>query len=312
MFSYRRGRSSGARRHPRGAVLASGGASGGRAGRGAASRPRLTDREMFRAAAPDRVKEKSGQKGKALFHPIRAGADRRAEGPELDLLVPAIDRGADCSPADGLARSPAAASALAMSSELLDVHGVNTMARRSTMDVMVSLQRPLVHSMSSRCPSRPVVVVNRGVDVRGRYRLRDQRRGRGAARRAACAHSRGVAADDERVRRCSTRRPRAASRAAAYDRDARPRRPRRRTRASPTWRDAGGDTRGLARRRRPPPLIVVLDGVEDPHNVGAILRTRRCGRRHRRGAADAARGAARRRGGQGIGRRVHTCGSPTS
>jgi nondiscriminating glutamyl-tRNA synthetase len=62
---------------------------------------RLTDREIFRAMA-NRVKEKSGQKGKALFHPIRAVLTGEAEGPELDLLVPAIDRATALSPADGL------------------------------------------------------------------------------------------------------------------------------------------------------------------------------------------------------------------
>ena len=62
---------------------------------------RLTDRGIFRAAA-NRVKEKSGQKGKALFHPIRAVLTGEAEGPELDLLVPAIDRATTLSPADGL------------------------------------------------------------------------------------------------------------------------------------------------------------------------------------------------------------------
>ena len=62
---------------------------------------RLTDREIFRAMAA-RVKEKSGQKGKALFHPIRVVLTGEAEGPELDLLVPAIDRATELSPADGL------------------------------------------------------------------------------------------------------------------------------------------------------------------------------------------------------------------
>jgi glutamyl-tRNA synthetase len=62
---------------------------------------RLTDREIFRAMAA-RVKEKSGQKGKALFHPIRVVLTGEAEGPELDVLVPAIDRATELSPADGL------------------------------------------------------------------------------------------------------------------------------------------------------------------------------------------------------------------
>jgi len=51
------------------------------------------DREKFRAIAND-VKAKTGQKGKALFHPIRIALTGRSEGPELDLAVPAIDRGA--------------------------------------------------------------------------------------------------------------------------------------------------------------------------------------------------------------------------
>jgi len=62
---------------------------------------RLCDREAFRAAAT-RVREQSGQRGKALFHPIRVLLTGEAAGPELDLLVPAIDRAAVLSPADGL------------------------------------------------------------------------------------------------------------------------------------------------------------------------------------------------------------------
>jgi len=57
-----------------------------------ASAPRL-DRETFRAIA-NQVKTRTGQKGKALFHPIRVALTGRAEGPELDLAVPAIDLGA--------------------------------------------------------------------------------------------------------------------------------------------------------------------------------------------------------------------------
>ena len=52
----------------------------------------MLDREAFRAMA-NRVKERSGQKGKALFHPIRVALTGEVGGPELDLAVPAIDRG---------------------------------------------------------------------------------------------------------------------------------------------------------------------------------------------------------------------------
>lgn len=63
----------------------------------------LLDRESFRAAA-GRVKEKTGQKGKALFHPIRAALTGETGGPELDLAVPAIDRGSQLPPQAKVAR----------------------------------------------------------------------------------------------------------------------------------------------------------------------------------------------------------------
>jgi glutamyl-tRNA synthetase/nondiscriminating glutamyl-tRNA synthetase len=63
--------------------------------------PRL-DRETFRAAA-DRVKGATGRKGKHLFHPIRVALTGEAGGPELDLAVPAIERGAELPPGIGLA-----------------------------------------------------------------------------------------------------------------------------------------------------------------------------------------------------------------
>ena len=65
-----------------------------------AAAPRL-DREKFREVA-NRVKARTSQKGKALFHPIRVVLTGRAEGPELDLAVPAIDRGAELPPSAGI------------------------------------------------------------------------------------------------------------------------------------------------------------------------------------------------------------------
>jgi glutamyl-tRNA synthetase/nondiscriminating glutamyl-tRNA synthetase len=62
---------------------------------------RLVDRDAFRAMA-NRVKERTGQKGKALFHPIRVALTGEAGGPELDLAVPAIERGAELPPATGV------------------------------------------------------------------------------------------------------------------------------------------------------------------------------------------------------------------
>ena len=53
----------------------------------------LTDRDAFRAAA-QRVRDRTGAKGKALFHPIRLALTGETEGVELDLAVPLIERGA--------------------------------------------------------------------------------------------------------------------------------------------------------------------------------------------------------------------------
>ena len=60
------------------------------------------DRDAFRAAAA-RVRQLTGQKGRALFHPIRVALTGEVGGPELDLAVPAIDRGAALGVGAGLA-----------------------------------------------------------------------------------------------------------------------------------------------------------------------------------------------------------------
>jgi nondiscriminating glutamyl-tRNA synthetase len=67
-----------------------------------ASAPRL-DRDRFREMA-NRVKARTSQKGRALFHPIRVVLTGRAEGPELDLAVPAIDLGAELPSSAGIPR----------------------------------------------------------------------------------------------------------------------------------------------------------------------------------------------------------------
>ncbi|HEU4690375.1 MAG TPA: glutamate--tRNA ligase [Vicinamibacterales bacterium] len=68
---------------------------------------RLLDKEAFRAAAA-RVRERTGQKGKALFHPIRLALTGESEGLELDLAVPAIEAGASLQ-ASGIRPIPGAA-----------------------------------------------------------------------------------------------------------------------------------------------------------------------------------------------------------
>jgi hypothetical protein len=68
---------------------------------------RLTDKETFRAMAA-RVRERTGQKGKALFHPIRLALTGETEGLELDIAVPAIEAGAALQ-GSGIQKIPGAA-----------------------------------------------------------------------------------------------------------------------------------------------------------------------------------------------------------
>lgn len=63
----------------------------------------MTDKGAFRAAAA-RVRERTGQNGKSLFHPIRVALTGSDGGPELDLAVPAIDRGAGLPPQAAVAK----------------------------------------------------------------------------------------------------------------------------------------------------------------------------------------------------------------
>ena len=65
----------------------------------------LADREAFRTTAA-RVKAATGQKGRSLFHPIRVALTGESGGPELDLAVPAIDRGAAVAPHAALSPIP--------------------------------------------------------------------------------------------------------------------------------------------------------------------------------------------------------------
>jgi glutamyl-tRNA synthetase len=77
----------------------------------------MIDKEAFRIMAA-RVREKTGQKGKALFHPIRLALTGESEGLELDLAVPAIERGADLA-TSRLRRIPSAARRAAEFARLL-------------------------------------------------------------------------------------------------------------------------------------------------------------------------------------------------
>jgi len=67
-----------------------------------ADTPRMSDRAAFRAAAAH-VRDRTGQKGKSLFHPIRVALTGSAQGPELDVIVPAIDTAASLAASEGLA-----------------------------------------------------------------------------------------------------------------------------------------------------------------------------------------------------------------
>jgi glutamyl/glutaminyl-tRNA synthetase len=61
------------------------------------------DRDAFRSAAA-RARERTGLKGRALFHPVRVALTGEESGPELDLAVPAIDAGAALGSTAGVRR----------------------------------------------------------------------------------------------------------------------------------------------------------------------------------------------------------------
>ena len=54
------------------------------------------------------MQQETGQKGKSLFHPIRLALTGEAEGLELDVAVPAIEKGAVLGPS-GIRSIPSAA-----------------------------------------------------------------------------------------------------------------------------------------------------------------------------------------------------------
>ena len=62
----------------------------------------MLDRDAFRAVA-QRVRDRTGRKGRALFHPLRLVLTGEAAGLELDIAVPAIEHGAALEPTDGIA-----------------------------------------------------------------------------------------------------------------------------------------------------------------------------------------------------------------
>jgi glutamyl-tRNA synthetase len=68
----------------------------------------LPDREAFRAAVAA-ARARTGLKGRALLHPIRAALTAAESGPELDEAVPAIDRGAALPSDAGVAPVPSCA-----------------------------------------------------------------------------------------------------------------------------------------------------------------------------------------------------------
>jgi glutamyl/glutaminyl-tRNA synthetase len=69
------------------------------------------EKDSFRDAA-QRVRQATGVKGRALFHPIRVALTAADSGPELDLAVPAIDRGAALPAAAGIVKIPSCAARL--------------------------------------------------------------------------------------------------------------------------------------------------------------------------------------------------------
>ena len=136
-----------------------------------------------------------------------------------------------------------------------------------------------------------------GAAARRRRGARRALAGRGGTRGAAV---RRAGAAGPRARGQVRARPAPEARPAGRDRPAPGRgRGRGRTSATPSWRTSS-PRRGATGR---PPLLVVLDGVEDPHNLGAIIRSAHALGAHGVVIPQGPRGRRDRRGRQGLGRR---------
>jgi glutamyl-tRNA synthetase/nondiscriminating glutamyl-tRNA synthetase len=84
----------------------------------------LVDKEKFRAMAAH-IRERTGAKGKALFHPIRLALTGEAEGLELDLAVPLIEQGAAMPSSSGVRTIFSAADRAAAFLHELEKSGAN-------------------------------------------------------------------------------------------------------------------------------------------------------------------------------------------
>ena len=240
---------------------------------------RSIDRSVSRGRRPA-CKERTGQKGKALFHPIRVALTGENGGPELDLAC---------------RRSSAARCCRAPASRGSSVPGARARSRamhdaRSALARVSKAGHPVGRDRRRAEPARTGMIIYGINPVLEALRAGRVRRVRvGGARRQA--HRRGVRAGARagvQVERVD---------AQALERDARG--GVHQGIVAESSRCATTASRSWSRPRRPrAPLIVVLDGIEDPHNVGAILRTVDAAGAHGVDPPGAPCGGARRRRGK--------------
>ncbi len=190
-----------------------------------------------------RVRETTGQKGKALFHPIRlalTGESRRARAGSGRARDRAGRAARHRRVETGLSADPGAARAKPRVAA----------ASRPPLRQSTGCDH-LRHQSGARSPARRA----------GAGASRRRLRGRRAPSQGDVELAAGTAAC--RARACRPTRSNATSRGGVHQGVVAERRQRSRSTAS----------RISCAARRGTPLIVVLDGMEDPHNLGAILRT---------------------------------------